>query len=48
MSAFWPVSEFNYNVGDLVQAKVLALNERGWNVVSDPNTLGALVQVVPD
>jgi hypothetical protein len=38
---------FNLVYGDLVQAKVLARNERGWSAASAANTDGARVEVEP-
>lgn len=35
------LSPFSLVFDDLVQAKVLARNERGWSAESDPNTVGA-------
>jgi hypothetical protein len=42
MSQFW-TARFNNIVGDLVQAKVIAINERGSSLVSDANSVGAHV-----
>lgn len=48
MAEFWPGSRFDMQVNDLVQAKLIAINERGSSVVSDANLVtGAHVQVVP-
>lgn len=38
---------FNLVKGDLVTAKVLAANERGWSAESPANTAGAHIQVEP-
>ena len=38
---------FNLVYGDLIQAKVLAANERGWSDASPANTAGARVEVEP-
>lgn len=40
-------SPFLLTYDTLVRAKVLARNERGWSVPSDPNSSGARVQVEP-
>jgi hypothetical protein len=40
-------SPFNLAYGTLVQAEVLAQNERGWSVASLPNTIGATIEVAP-
>jgi hypothetical protein len=34
---------FNLTYDTLVQAKVLARNERGWSTASDPNSSGARI-----
>lgn len=47
LEEFW-TSPFDNIVGDIVQAKVVAVNERGDSLPSDANTDGARVQVVPD
>jgi hypothetical protein len=40
-------SPFNLVYDALVRARVLAYNERGWSIASDPNSSGAHVQVEP-
>jgi hypothetical protein len=40
-------SPFNLVYDTLVRAKVVARNERGWSVASNPNSAGARVQVEP-
>ena len=40
MSEFW-TPRFNNSQGDIVFAKVIAINERGGSLVSASNTLGA-------
>ena len=40
-------SPYNLIYGDLIQAKVLARNERGWSAASPANTDGAHVEVEP-
>ena len=40
MNKFWEVG-MEYTAGDLVQAKVSAVNERGESIVSQANTIGA-------
>ena len=40
-------SNRNYIAGDLIQAKVQAMNQKGWSVFSDPNTIGVLAQTAP-
>jgi hypothetical protein len=46
MSTFWSTS-FEYQLDDLIQAKVIAFNERGDSLISEANTVGALTQTVP-
>jgi hypothetical protein len=38
---------FNLIYEELIQAKVMASNERGWSAQSAANTAGALVEVEP-
>jgi len=40
-------SPFNLVYDTLVRAQVLARNERGWSIASDPNSSGARIQVEP-
>lgn len=40
-------SPFGLTYDTLVRARVLARNERGWSIASDPNTVGAQVEVEP-
>lgn len=46
MNTFWG-EPFNYQLDDLIQAKVIAFNERGDSLISDANFDGALTQTVP-
>jgi hypothetical protein len=46
MHEFWQ-PRLNKAAGDIVKAKVVAINERGESVISLENTTGALVQTVP-
>ena len=41
------IAPFSLAYNTLVRAKVLARNERGWSIASDPNTAGAQVEVEP-
>jgi hypothetical protein len=46
MKIFWS-APFEYQLRDLIQAKVIAVNERGASIESDPNTVGSLTRTVP-
>ena len=41
------IEPYKLGYGDLIQAKVLASNERGWSEASPVNTDGAHVEVEP-
>jgi hypothetical protein len=44
MHEFWALE---YGAGDIVLAKITAINERGTSVISASNVMGAQVQTVP-
>ena len=46
MNEFWD-ADMSYVAGDMVFAKISAVNERGESVISLANTVGAAVQTVP-
>ena len=41
------VSTFNLTLGDLVQARVMALNSNGWSEISEPNVIGCTIETEP-
>lgn len=41
------ISTLNYQAGQLILAKALAHNEKGWSVESIENSVGVVAQTIP-